>query len=56
VTKFRDKGTAREIRRQLDDYLRSLDKADKSVFEWEMRVAEIGEEMKKAQGFGQDAE
>jgi hypothetical protein len=56
VTKLRDKGTAREIRKQLDDYLSSLDKADKSVFEWEMRVAEIGEEMKKVQGSRHNAE
>lgn len=56
VTKLRDKGTAREIRKQLDDYLSSLDKADKSVFEWEMRVAEIDEEMKRARGPRQNAE
>ncbi|KAL3775380.1 hypothetical protein ACHAWO_006571 [Cyclotella atomus] len=56
VTKLRDKGTAREIRKQLDDYLSSLDKADKSVFEWEMRVAEIGEEMKKVQGSRHNSE
>lgn len=56
MTKLRDKGTAREIRKQLDDYLSSLDKADKSVFEWEMRVAEIGEEMKKVQGSRHNSE
>ena len=45
VTKLRDKGTAREIRKQLDGYLTSLDKTDKAIFEWETRVAEINEEI-----------
>ena len=44
---MRDKGTAREMRKQLEAYLSSIDKADKAVYEWEMRVSEIGEEMEK---------
>lgn len=45
---MRDKGTAGEIRRQLDNYLTSVDKAERAVYEWEMRVAEIGEEVQKS--------
>jgi hypothetical protein len=49
VRKIRDKGTARELRKQLNDYLASMDKADKAVYAWEMRVEEIDEEMRKLQ-------
>ncbi|KAL7522430.1 hypothetical protein ACHAWX_007121 [Stephanocyclus meneghinianus] len=49
VAKLRDKGSARELRKQLNDFLTSLDKAEKSVYEWEMRVAEIAEEMETIQ-------
>ncbi|KAL3780645.1 hypothetical protein HJC23_000115 [Cyclotella cryptica] len=45
VTKLRDKGSARELRKQLNDYLTSIDKAGTSIYEWEMRVAEIEDEM-----------
>lgn len=45
VTKLRDKSAARELKKQLRGYLTSVDKAKKSVSEWDGRIAEIKEEM-----------
>lgn len=45
VTKMRDKGTARDIRKQLNDYLISLNEAEKAVFDWETRVDEYASQI-----------
>jgi len=42
---MRDKGTARDIRKQLNDYLISLNEAEKAVFDWETRVDEYASQI-----------